>query len=1353
LRRFGVLRACLLGVTVAGAALLVLMLADHIYDFRPATRTGLLALAAAAVGVVVTRQLRRAAARRADDVQVATFVEKRHPELQGSLLSAVEFERKLRPGGSQAGEASAVRRYIVDVLIEDATRRLRGLDVRGLIRPGRLARSILAALVVLLLLGLNAALLPNYFLRQSQRVLTPWFTPAGQYGDDARRLGMRRETFLTGDLKSPIHFRITPGDVEITEGGRIEVTAALSRSPLNQPVLLCYRSQEGPFQQLPMRDVQRVYEYARSLEDVTKRIEYYVQAGGDASEHFHIAVQQLLRVEGFELTYNYPDYLRRPPRKVDSQVGDISAVEGSKVSVRIRTNRPAASGILKLTAGGEIPLTIGPTGAVGVVPVTANDTYHYVLKDEKGRELRSDSMFFIEAVPDKPPKLEIVGPNIDLMVHPVSEMTVTVKVSEDQALADLRLHYEVMREADDGTVTREARVQSFLPAGWTEAVSEAQAAYSLALEDLKPPLRSGDSIVYHVQAEDRKGQKAVSDMFNVIVTDFAQCAFYGKPHAPHAKDVVFAPLMKFIAAAWELEQQRGTLAAPAFLERSKGIAALMIHPTSNAVINFMDKKGLNVGLESNPQMAEAYQHTVAGHKLLDEGEPGKAVVELKLALAIESRFHKIEAIESVWPGGGNFNIKEASMGLSAKMKGRPLVNVDDAPPMPDPKAILDPSYARKMGRNDVEKLAEVRKDIAKLRDQVAKIDDNPQEPKDQPKPAGKAGQDQPGTDKPRPRPAGAGTPGQDQKDQANRPPQPGQARAGTDANDAAAAQTRPAGGADPNAQPKAGQKTGQPPKGDQPRDIRPGETKPDALARRANEATTQAEALADRLHQQLEGRDNKEIREGLNDLRAAAARLQRANREFKRGMVDPGLAEAREADRLLGTADKALAGAEQKSLNEMLAEATRQAYRIADRQVRVQAAIDELAKHDAQHKASEKAGRQDLVAQESARREGVVAALEALGDEAKGFRGQLDKTNETAKQAKDPAVGQFVGEAARVMNRQDLPQDMVDSAMNIRQGDLAAARKAQDGAGKAIQQTLDALNNATDVLSGTRTGAIERASRIAQKVKADAKNLVDKMDGPGGPQTRPATAAGNQATQPGKGEDQARTGEKPQPGKGEDQARTGEKPQPGKGEDQARTGEKPQPGKGEDQARTGEKPQPGKGEDQTRTGEKPQPGKGPDQARTGEKPRPGETPDKTGPRQPGDRRPGQPEEVVAHSTQDQDVAQLWSDVRVLVRQLRTLDVVPRQAVDMLDRTSQSQEEFRKIFERLQKQDAVAFVGVVGEVAERMAADLEKAKAERKLQTGLREECPPVYRRLVGMYYKALSGGNGNGSTNGNGNGK
>ena len=45
----------------------------------------------------------------------------------------------------------------------------------------------------------------------------------------------------------------------------------------------------------------------------------------------------------------------------------------------------------------------------------------------------------------------------------------------------------------------------------------------------------------------------------------------------------------------------------------------------------------------------------------------------------------------------------------------------------------------------------------------------------------------------------------------------------------------------------------------------------------------------------------------------------------------------------------------------MLAEATRQAYQLTDRQGRIQAAIDELRKHDDQDKEAAKAGRENRV--------------------------------------------------------------------------------------------------------------------------------------------------------------------------------------------------------------------------------------------------------------------------------------------------------------------------------------------------------------------------------------------------------
>ncbi|HUU22404.1 MAG TPA: hypothetical protein VM389_07685 [Phycisphaerae bacterium] len=1298
LRQLGTVKGLLLGLTVAGGALLVLMLADYVYGFGELTRVLLLAASALAVASVAGWHLLRVPTHPPKDGDVALYIEKRRPELQGSLLAAVEFG--LAPGGG-----SAIRRYIVDVVMEEASRRLHLADLRRLIRLGRIRKQAFVCLVVLLLLGGNAAFFRSYFARQSRRVLTPWIAPPASDLDGlSLRERARRETFLTDDLTAPLRFLISPGNVEVPEGERIEVTAALSRSPLDRPVMLCYRSQEGAFQELPMRSVQRVYEYARALEDITKPIEYYVQVGKATSDHHFITVQQRLRVEGFELTYNYPDYLQRPSRKVEARVGDISAVEGSKVTVRIKTNHPPAAGRLTLTAGGKIPMTVGPKGAVAVVPVTANDTYHYVLRDERGKEVRSDTMFFIEAVPDNPPGLEIVGPNIDLIVHPISELTVTAKVTEDQALADVRLRYEVLRHTADGQVKKESRTKSFMPKGWSGAIAEAQAINVLELEGLQPGLQEDDTILYHVEVEDRKGQKAVSDMYSVVVQDFSLCAFYPDMHHD-ADEIVIAPLMKFIAAAWNLEQQRGKIPQEQFLARSKAIAEKMKHPRTGKVINFLSETGDATGVDRDPLTKEAYEHTVKAHGLLDAGEPGKAVTELKIVWGISMRFRKkkpkVSYSGSVAQMYNTIPLAEPSMGIAKILAHMNAADPDNMPPPPEPSdaIIVDVEYARKLGRKDVEKIAKVRKDIQKLRRQVQQIEEDPSGRPERPTVGRTGEEDSDALSNQRRRGQAGGE--QDPQDQQGQPTvaRPDAGQAGGDANQPGGDANQPGGNMNRPGQPGDGrQKPGERPRPQKPGAGEPGGNRPERMTQRAREAANEAEDLADRLHGQLAARDNKDIRRGLNDLRSAAARLQRATREFSRRQVGAGLSETREAGRLLGNADQALAGAEQGTLNEMVARATRQAYRLSDHQVRVRTAIGELRKHDRQYREAVRTGRRNVVAQERARREGVVAALQTLGKEAQGFSRQLGQTQEAAKQARATAVGQFVGQAGRIMDRQDLPQDMVDSALDIRRGNLASAGKAQEGAGRAIQQALEALNNATDVLSGTRSGALERANRIAQKVKKQAKALLARADA--GP--------GRQPNQRGRGTGRPRGGPATRPGEGPET-------RPGQ-----RGGPETRPGEGPER--------PGQ-----RGGPETRPGEGPDRRGRGE--------DGNRPRRPEQGgAPSGREGMVAHSTDDRDAGRLWGDVRVLVRQLRTLDVVPRNAVDILDRTSQSQERFRKMFSRLRKQDVVAFVGVVSEIADRVASDLERAKAEKRLQTGLREECPPVYRRLVGMYYKALSGG-------------
>ena len=541
-----------LAVVLADAVITVLALVavDAVYHLPAWLRAallgvGLAALLAAAF-VAIVRPLRRAVSQE----DIALHVEGRFPQLQGTLAAAVEYEPRQRDSKLQ-GE-------LVDALVADCLTRAARLDLGRAVDRRRLARRGLAAGVLLAFFLGAAAVKPGFFRHELVRVLTPW-RPSTMSAEELAASERRRQEdedrrrllrALQGKDAAPVEIKVTPGDTDIVRGRSVRVQAAASR--ITGPMTLKFRTTAGEWRSLPMpEDPAQPEKFAQVLQDVTENMAYQVVIKGGESAVFRIRVIDPATVKHLTLTYKYPKYTLMPDKTVTGMDGSIEAVEGTRVLVTLAVTTSLRDGSLRLDDGRVIPMTVRGSEATGSLPIDRDGDYAIRATDAMGLSVDLPLRYAIRALKDEPPELEVVHPGIDSLVHPMEEVIFAARSTDAIGLKEMRLHayYNLGKEE----VFRIGCIEG------GRALTEKLAEFLMDLETRKPA-QAGDTILYHIEAEDTKGQVAASDVYTAAVRKWETWLAYGHPgHAGAPHGYGGPDLINVIGAAWNLQTKRKAL--------------------------------------------------------------------------------------------------------------------------------------------------------------------------------------------------------------------------------------------------------------------------------------------------------------------------------------------------------------------------------------------------------------------------------------------------------------------------------------------------------------------------------------------------------------------------------------------------------------------------------------------------------------------------------------------------------------------------------------------------------------------------------------------------------------------------
>ncbi len=644
------LDGALVVATEALGLFLVLMLADAIYSFSGMVRLGMLGVAAALLAAVFVRRAVAPLFRRIPDAQIALYIEEHSAQAEGSVISALECSTH----SSLATRHSSLSSFIATLLVGDAVRRIDQTGSRAFGNLGRLRKHLLAALGLLAVFTITSVAFPRYTRAKGELILLPWESIRRER-EDASYEARRREAHERF-VNRPIEINVLPKGMTLLRGKGIEFTATLSRDPLTPPVFhYQVAGAEGKAHAVEMEKDQARFGFRLPFRDINESFTYHVSACGQASEKYDIKVYDPLAVRGIELTYRFPSYLGRDPQASFGPSGDVTALAGTRVDVRIVANNPLKSGALKLDGAAAIPLKAGAKaeeGAAASFIVEKDGSYTYEITDIYGETYKFPDFFFIKAVPDKPPAIAMVAPKVDMSVHPLCEITFAGKVTDDFAIKEAvaRLSYYRDGKAEPLPLAMAPATQkdyrNFL---------DGRVEHVLELEKLAPAPKIGDMIFYFMEVTDQKGQTAKTDLFFIKLMPLEVAASWpASPTAPDLPhwDYLWTPdIILLAAAAWHIEQQRGKIPVPDFQSQCTELAGRM-EPALNSQ-NGLKLLGGKAELPKHiretaaPVLAAATQKLHTALDLVRGFEPGKAAIEMQQAMAMAESINVAKAIQEL----------------------------------------------------------------------------------------------------------------------------------------------------------------------------------------------------------------------------------------------------------------------------------------------------------------------------------------------------------------------------------------------------------------------------------------------------------------------------------------------------------------------------------------------------------------------------------------------------------------------------------------------------------------------------------------------------------------------------------
>lgn len=258
-------------------------------------------------------------------------------------------------------------------------------------------------------------------------------------------------------IAPPIGFTVTPypGSVEWVKYRDIEIGAAIVGDKMPQKAILHHRLAGGNWQETEFDLTKERITKAGELDSlsiylkirqINKSFDYYFTAGRVETPIQQVDVVDRPRVTGMKLSIFYPNYTGLEPTVINENNGTFSALVGSRVNLALETNLPVTQAELVFDDDSRTPLAINGQKIEGSLKIEKSKSYHIRLTDHLGEKNPDPIEYYITAVPDEYPSVEVLRPGYDVNLNDEMILPLKARILDDFGFSSLALKYIVVSQ-------------------------------------------------------------------------------------------------------------------------------------------------------------------------------------------------------------------------------------------------------------------------------------------------------------------------------------------------------------------------------------------------------------------------------------------------------------------------------------------------------------------------------------------------------------------------------------------------------------------------------------------------------------------------------------------------------------------------------------------------------------------------------------------------------------------------------------------------------------------------------------------------------------------------------------------